>query len=157
MKIESLFLFLSLGASIASLGYAAHPAADDTPSGSAALLQPDTSALKKRVSERWDALIAKDFAKAYEYFSPAYRKLFPLERYMGLTGNNVQWKSIDIKDISVDGDRADVEILLRYRVTLPPEAGFNMDDFGVMDQAIHEVWLREDGNWWYLNPSDGRL
>jgi hypothetical protein len=157
MKIESLFLLLSLGVCVASPGYLAYAAADDTPPDAAALLKPDTSALKKRVSERWDSLIAKDFAKAYEYFSPAYRKLFPLDRYLGLTGNSVQWKSIDIKDISVDGGRADVKILLRYRVTLPPEPGFNMDALGTLDKTIHEVWLWEDGNWWYINPTGGWL
>jgi hypothetical protein len=106
------------------------------------------SKLKERVSGRWAAMIKKDFSEAYEYFSPAYRKLFPLESYLRKTGPNVDWITAKILNISMNGDRADVKVHLDYRLNLPPDAG--MGDVGIIGHDLDEVWLWKDENWWYV-------
>jgi hypothetical protein len=111
------------------------------------------SKLEERVSSRWAAMIKKDFAQAYEYFSPAYRKLFPLESYLKETGPDVDWITSKILNISMTGDRAEVKVHLDYRLNLPPEAGIG--DVGIIGTDLNEVWLWEDGNWWYVHEHKG--
>ena len=115
---------------------------------------PVDSRLEPRVLSRWDALIDRNFEQAYEYFSPAYRKLFPLENYLAKTGSSVAWVSIKIKGIQFDGQRAEVKLVLEYRLILPMGAG---EDFGQIPKDIDEVWLWIDGDWWYTKAGDGRL
>jgi len=108
--------------------------------------EPVNAKLESRVLGRWDTLIAKNFDQAYEFFSPAYRKLFPLEHYLPTTGANVDWLSTKIKDVKFDGDRAEVTLILNYRLNLPMSAG---DSFGKIGKNVNEIWLWIDGEWWY--------
>lgn len=111
--------------------------------------------LHARVSERWEALIAGDPEKAYSFFSPAYRALFSLERYRREQGKKVDWISIAVADSSIVGDRAKVDLVLRYRLALPP--GVGLDDLGVLSTDMTEVWLWKDGDWWYASEGSNRL
>ncbi len=110
--------------------------------------EPVNAKLESRVLGRWDTLIAKNFDQAYEFFSPAYRKLYPLEHYLSTTGANVEWLSTKIKDVQFDGDRAEVTLILRYRLNLPMGGG---DSFGNISKNVDEIWLWIDGEWWYVS------
>jgi hypothetical protein len=159
-------VWLLLLCSAVSLSFAADHEVDTPPS-------PDTlqdardaetsattqeEALAARVSARWDAMIRRDFAQAYEFLSPSYRALFPLEHMRGLTGSSVNWRSIDIESISIAGETASVILSLDYRLTLPPAAGLGPgEDFGVLTKHIEETWVNRDGEWWYVDPRGGRL
>jgi len=114
----------------------------------------DFAMLDSRVLGRWEALINRDFETAYGYFSPAYRKLFPLRHYLSRTGSSVRWLSAEIKDSQYTGARAEVRVTLGYELSLPMGQG---DDFGEMTTELKEVWLWIDGQWWYTSEDDGKL
>ena len=116
--------------------------------------EPVNARLEARVLSRWDALISKDFEQAYLFFSPSYRKLFPLQHYLSKTGSSVDWISIQMKDMQFDGKRAEVELTLNYRLNLPMGEG---DGFGEISKDIDEIWLWVDGEWWYTTDSSGAL
>ncbi len=113
--------------------------------------EPVNAKLESRVLGRWDTLIDKDFVQTYEFFSPAYRKLFPLGHYLSTTGANVDWVSTKIIDVKFDGNRAEVTLMLNYRLNLPMTAGAN---FGKISKNITEIWLWIDGEWWYNNANN---
>ena len=77
---------------------------------------PVNSELEPRVLGRWDALMARHFDEAYEYLSPAYRKLFPIGHYLSKTGSSVIWLSADITNIQFNDNRAEVTIDLKYEL-----------------------------------------
>ncbi len=116
--------------------------------------QPVPSKLESRVLSRWDALMAYNFDVAYEFFSPTYRKLFPLSYYLSTAGTTVKWLSVKITDIQFEDRRARVTFILKYELELPMGVG---KDFGKIDKEVHEVWLWADGNWWYTDDGKGTL
>ncbi len=109
---------------------------------------PVPAELEPRVLGRWDALIDRNFETAYEYFSPAYRKLFPVEHYLSQTGPSVRWLSINIKDTRFTDKRANVKLVLEFQLDLPMGEG---DSFGTVSRTVDEVWLWVDGEWWYTS------
>ncbi len=144
------FLLFSLFLSLTALSQASKQAtaAPEKSQPSAEQQQPDEQALRDRVSGRWQALFKKDFPKAYTYFSPTYRSLFPLEHYLKRMGNLVDWKSIQIQKVQIDGNSAKVNLLLRYRIS-----AFGLsDEVGTIETNEEERWLWKDGNWWYVDP-----
>jgi hypothetical protein len=114
----------------------------------------DFAKLDSRVLGRWEALIDRDFEKAYGYFSPAYRKLFPLRHYLSRTGSSVDWISADIKDSQYAGTRAEVRVEVDYKLDFPMEQG---EGFGEISKELREIWLWVDGQWWYTDENDGKL
>ena len=117
-------------------------------------ITPINSELESRVTGRWDALMAKRFDEAYEFFTPAYRNLFPLQHYLSKTGSSVNWLSVNIKDIQFDDKLAKVKVEVEYILNLPMGVG---DDFGHITKDIDEVWLWVDETWWYTSNDDGSL
>ena len=119
---------------------------------------PDESKLEPRVLSRWKAKKAYDFTQAYEYFSPAYRKLFSLKQYKKSVGTTVKWVSVKVNKIQVVGSRAEVTLSINFLLHLPFGAGLDFGDKnGVMSDTINEVWLWENGEWWIVNLDNGRL
>jgi hypothetical protein len=163
--LQSLVWFLLFGGAM-PLSVAAGHAVATPPSSDASHVPPDVGAslttqedmLAARVTARWDAMIRRDIEQAYEFLSPSYRALFPLEHMRRLSGRSVNWTSIDIESISIAGETANVIVTLHYRLTLPPQAGFGPgDDFGPQTKRIEEAWVNRDGEWWYVDPGGGRL
>ena len=103
---------------------------------------------------RWEALINKDFEQTYGYYSPSYRKLYPLRHYLSSTGSSVRWLSVNIKDSQYADTRAEVRVELNYQLDFPMGAG---EDFGTMTDEYKEIWLWVDGQWWYTSDDDGTL
>lgn len=114
----------------------------------------DYARLESRVLGRWEALINKDFELAYEYFSPSYRKLFPLQHYLSRTGSSVRWLSANIKDSQYAETRAEVVVVVDFKLDLPMGEG---DGFGQISKDLKETWLWVDDQWWYVSDVDGSL
>ncbi len=118
------------------------------------IVAPVNSELEPRVQGRWDALIDKNFEQAYQYFSPAHRRLFPLQHYLSSTGSSVNWLSSEIIDIKINEERAEVKVRMVSTLDLPMGVG---DDFGQFTKDLRETWLWVDGQWWYTDDGGGSL
>lgn len=101
--------------------------------------------LRQRVTERWQALIAADYAKAYSYSTPAYRTLVTPEAYRGRQGTAVQRVAADV--FSVDCPEP-THCKVRVVVKAKPPFGKAFD--GLISAPVDEAWVLEDGQWWVV-------
>lgn len=105
------------------------------------------AALTERAEARWAALIQADFARAYEFESPAYRDVHTLRMFVSQFGGAVGWSAAKVLEITPDasGEAAKVKVLISYQM---------MDAVGgVMDgqRPVDERWVRTGGEWWHTN------
>ena len=104
------------------------------------------SQLAARVLARWDALIAGNFDKAYEFETPAYRSVFSIQQYRGRFGSAVGWKSARILSTKYDENHTvAVSVAVDYEA-LVSGAG-NVRSV----REMPEKWLYSDGEWWYIS------
>ncbi len=105
----------------------------------------------ERAQARWDALEARDYAKAYTYYSPAFRsRSTAVDLEIKLRMQRVKWLGADYVGQSCSGDVCTVEIDLKYQVAKPVPG---VDSWGGVDR-IREQWIKVDGQWWYVPPKD---
>ena len=102
--------------------------------------------LKQRVVAKWDALIRKDFATAYSFTSPAYRKLYSKDSFKGKFGSKAAWQRIEVVDVNFKGDDAATVGINLHFVYYDSQAKKPLD----MKTYVQEPWVRVDGQWWYL-------
>lgn len=99
--------------------------------------------LAERAQQRWQALIEGNFDRAYEFETPGYRAVYSKKVFQNRFGGSVRWHSAEVREVSIDGDRAQVRMLIGYQ-TLTPQ-GETIDG----ERPIWERWQLVDGEWWY--------
>ncbi|WP_457669227.1 hypothetical protein [Thiolapillus sp.] len=101
--------------------------------------------VKQRAQEHMDALIAMDWEKAYNFFSPATRSLKPFEVFANhMKGGAILRKSADVEKVECEEQLCKVTIHLHY-IYMGSMAQMRGQE---MDSRIHEKWLFSDGSWW---------
>lgn len=117
--------------------------------------KPDESKLKSRVESRWALMIDRDFEKTYQYFTPAYRKLYDFDGYLDelQTSGSVEWVSARYLTSVVSNEGADVEVEIDYKLALP-DASMN-DAVGQISTQMNENWVWSSGQWWYIKKKTG--
>lgn len=129
----------------------------DVPAAQAATSSPAASkqdavaarraALEQRVTAKWDALIHKDFATAYSFTTPAYRKLYSLDAFRrNFAVGKVVWRRIEVVDVDFKGDDAAMVGINIHFVYHQAPAGDDIE----MKTYTQESWVEVDGQWWYL-------
>ena len=96
-------------------------------------------AVASRVGERWDAVIKGDYARAYEYLSPASRASMPIERYQKVA-RTLQYRAAKINGIDCDAERCRVKLSVTYDHRLMK---------GVTT-PLEETWIFDQGKPWYV-------
>ena len=111
-------------------------------------LESDASVLQDRAEERWEALLSKDWEKAYGYELPEYRETHDLSKYKRRYGSSIQWKNVDIKSVAIQENQknADVSGELTYQFVAPGVGG------GVVQSVspFKERWLKKESEWWFI-------
>jgi hypothetical protein len=102
---------------------------------------PETreSVVKARAQERWNALLAGRFDKAYEFITPSGRSTLPMETYRGRL-SAVTWRSAKVTAVACEPEVCEVTVVLDIDVlpNLPHQ------------QPISEKWLLDGGKWWFV-------
>lgn len=116
-----------------------------------AALSPEET-VAQRAQARWDHLIARDFAAAYDYLSPAFRQTRTRDAYAAeMSVRPLSWKSAKVDAVSCpQGElHCDATILIEYQITVPvPSVG------SVQGQTrVQERWI-ESGDGWYHVPRE---
>lgn len=88
---------------------------------------------------RWNALIAGDLARAYEYLSPGTRDVMTLDLYKRKVRTGA-WKKASVETVSCEQDRCGVTMVIEY----------SYRDMKSIETRLNEVWLQEGGKWWYV-------
>ena len=109
----------------------------------------DEGSLEARVAARWDALIKRDFAKAYEFETPGYRGIYDLEQFRGSFGRQVGWLEARVVKVEVTDASADVTVSVKYNAMIPNVAQAD-SPFVSGETALVEKWIHDDGIWYHV-------
>ncbi len=112
-------------------------------SGCASLLSTGPEkVVQQRAQARWEALMAGEWRKAYQYMAPSYRALVEEKRYANQFGGGAAWRAAEVVKVACEQERCTVQM----KVTYQPVFGMRAGD--VATTHFDETWIREDGQWW---------
>lgn len=98
-----------------------------------------------RAVERWHALIAGDFKKAYGYLGPGYRSATPYADYEAkLKSRTVEWKKIELKAVKCEPELCTVDLSLDYRPTVKGFEAYQLQN------RLTEKWVKVGNQWWHV-------
>lgn len=109
-----------------------------------AALAPATpeQAVTARSNAYWQARIKGDYASAYGYATPAYRKLHTAEQYRLQFGQGAALEGAEVVKVTCEPQKC----VTRVKISAKPAlAGLKV---GTIATHLSETWLLEDGQWW---------
>lgn len=99
--------------------------------------------VRERSEARWDALIKRDFDKAWEYTQPAYRALVGQKDYYKRFGGAGQWKGVQIHEVTCEPERCASTPAPDQH---PQRAALSRPG---TDRLHRRGRVRADGEWWF--------
>ena len=118
-------------------------------SNSGELSDERQAALKHRVEERWLALEARDFGKAWEYMTPSYRAIFPKHLYVEKFSYAVEWELTGVEVVNYDGAAAVASVVVRVMSKPTKQTSSASVAIGAIPRNLRERWIFSEGEWWY--------
>jgi hypothetical protein len=116
-----------------------------TLTGCASLWTPKTpeQVVSQLSTQRWQALLAGDFEKAYAFAAPSFRQIKTLDYYRSARqATPVKWLASDLVRVNCSEQRCTVTINLESKPLVPfPFAG-------TIKSGVEEIWILENGQWW---------
>jgi hypothetical protein len=114
-------------------------------------VRPPEEIVTERAQARWDAMVAGEFERAWEYYSPGFReKTEPALFDVQMSQRPIRWDSAEV--IGVDcAEEARCEITARigYTAVGAPGQLAGMQN----ERSAQETWIRLDDQWWYATPN----
>ena len=110
---------------------------------------PSTEQLLRRAGERWEALVARDWDRAYTYSSPAYRAVFTREMYRQKFSYMVEWELTGVEVVNYDAGAAVASVAVRVMSRPVKQTSAASAAIGAVPTRIVEQWILDDGEWWY--------
>jgi hypothetical protein len=107
------------------------------------------AALIARVTERWHALEAKDFGKAYEFATPNYRGIFSKSLYINKFSYAVNWELTEIDIVNYDARAAVASVAVRVMSEPTKQTSAASIALGAIPITIREKWFSVNGQWWH--------
>lgn len=99
--------------------------------------------VRQLATKRWQALLAKDFDKAYEFATPSYRKIKTADYYRNQRQSTpVKWIAAEVLRVDCQVEKCTTTIKLESKPIVP----FKFT--GTITSGIDETWVFEDGQWW---------
>ena len=99
----------------------------------------------QRAVERWQALMAGDFKKAYSYLGPGYRSATPYAVYEArLNSGMVKWGKAGLKSVKCEPELCTVGMEVEYH---PTAKGFEAYQ---LQKIMVEKWVKGNGQWWHI-------
>jgi hypothetical protein len=137
------------GTASAPASGAAAAAAEESPPATEEAMSEEERALRKRVHARWDAVLAMDFDRVYEFATPEYRKTYSKAHFFGQYGGQIKRNKIEILKVEfLDEARTEALVHIDIYYMLVPDFGAPFED-----TAFHkEAWVKVDGEWWRVEP-----
>lgn len=118
-----------------------------TPSGE--LSKSQQKELVTRVDQRWQARIAGDWGKAWEFTSPAYREVFPKQLYVRKFSYAVQWELTGVELLNYDASAAVASVVVRVMSKPTKQTSAASVAVGAIPRELREKWIFESGKWWF--------
>lgn len=103
------------------------------------------TAVHKRAQQRWTALVAGQFDKAYPYLAPSVREVMSYDHFRSSFGSGGAWQAADVYDVKCELERCEAKIRLRIKLPIHGIESITTD--------TQETWIPENGQWWlYQKP-----
>ena len=103
--------------------------------------------VRERAQARWDALLSRDYAGAYAYYSPGYRSAVTVTDFeIGIRMRRMGYTSAKYLEHACDENTCKVTFQVGYRVSAPVPGVGTWNGF----QSIKDQWVKTGGEWWYL-------
>lgn len=108
--------------------------------------------VEQRAQARWDLLVKRDFAKAYDFLSPGYRQLQSREVYEAdFSVRPVKWSAAKVQTVTCPAqtEYCVVDVVIDYDVQSP------LPGVGTLHSSapLQERWVLS-GDTWYHVPSE---
>lgn len=100
-------------------------------------------AVKHRANQRWQAMLVKDFKKAYGYFSPFKRGITSEAAYLREIGDGNAWLAAEVISVTCEPQTCKSRVRLEVASPMPSKFGDKITTH------IDEDWVLVDGEWWY--------
>ena len=110
--------------------------------------QTPEQAVHQRAQARWQALLKRDFDKAWTYTTPKFRSEVQQGDYKIRFGEKPSWISADVVRVQCHAASCLARIHLTAHNIVPSFARAIPQISSYFDEA----WVREDGQWWYEGP-----
>jgi hypothetical protein len=107
------------------------------------------AALEKRVEQRWQALVARDYAAVYEFSTPVYRSVFPKDLYVLQFSYAVERELTGVEVLNYDAAAAVASVAVRVMSKPVKLTSTASQAIGAVPVTVHEKWMLIDGEWWY--------
>lgn len=107
---------------------------------------------EERAQQRWDALLAGDFIKAYGFLSPGMRSESTAEAYAAqMSVRPVKWQAAEVAGAECEADDAGGLCRVTVRVTFTAPANTpGVKQLGSTTSLI-ERWIQVDGQWYFVS------
>ena len=106
---------------------------------------PPEQVVRQLATQRWQALLSRDFEKAYEFAVPSYRALKNVDYYKkNREATPVKWLAAEVFGVECEAVKCAVRIKLESKPIVP------LNFPGTIVGGIDETWVLEDGKWWIL-------
>ena len=104
----------------------------------------------ERAAARWQAIIGKDFATAYEFMSPVTRATVTPAGFKTVA-SRIDYRSVKVTEASCDGGSCRVKLILTYNAGLPTKGSKTAPINGI-NTPLEENWVIDKGQIWYVWP-----
>lgn len=101
--------------------------------------------VRQRATQRWQALVAGEFSRAYTYNTPSFRAVVTPDGYRNRFGSALTWLGAEV--VRVNCPEADKCIAL-VRIDYKPLLNYQADS--KMSTHVDETWLFKDQQWWFF-------
>jgi len=117
--------------------------------GSPRMSDESQAQLLERAEARWLALVERDWGTAYEYTSPAYRKIFSKTMYQRKFSYMVEWELTSVDFVHYDARAAVASVAIGVMSRPVKQTSAASVAIGTVPTRIVEQWILVDGKWWY--------
>ena len=103
--------------------------------------------VKERAQARWDALLSRDYAGAYAFYSPGYRSAVSVTDFeISIRMRRIRYTSAKFMDQKCEENTCKVLFSVGYRVGAPVPGVSVWNGF----DSITDQWVKTGGEWWFL-------
>ena len=101
--------------------------------------------VQQRAAERWNALRAAQWEKAYAFVTPSFRATMSEERYRERFVGVPKWKNAEVRSVNCEPEKCIA--VVRIEALYGARAGLE-----TLSTDVPETWLKEDGQWYKYEP-----
>lgn len=99
--------------------------------------------VRQRATERWQALLAGEYSRAYNYNTPSFRAVLTVDGYRNRFGSAVTWLGAEVVRVECpEVSRCTAVVRIDYRPVMSHQADAKISTH------VDETWISENGKWW---------